>query len=488
VSDTGPMNPKESDPSEAFRLLPGVDEVLRLARVLEIAARSSSREVTSLVRRALEALRSEIAEGGLDAAALTERLAGDELAERVEALFAADRKLGVLPAINATGVVLHTGLGRAPVHPEVAERMAEVARSYCVLEVERASGMRNRRDDRLSELLSRVTGCEAAIAVNNNAAAVFLCLNTFASGGEGIVSRGELVEIGGSFRVPDVMTRAGVSLHEVGTTNRTRIADYRSAISEKSGILLKVHTSNFRVVGFTEEVSMEELAELGSEMGVTSAFDLGSGLIELEGSAPLDMLGGETRVREAVQSGLDVVSFSGDKLFGGPQAGLIVGRKGKIEALRQNPIYRALRLDKTSLRGLEVTLQMLLDGRGDEVPTRRMMHLTADELKSVAEELAAGIDGLPGLSAECSADSSQPGSGSAPHIFLDTWVVRVRHDSLSPDALGRRLRMGEPILFTRIAEDALVCDPRTLLGDDARGLLQAFAAIQDRPSQRSKCH
>ncbi len=471
------MKSKQDELSAAFRLLPGVDEVLRMARVGQLAARTGKEEVTGLVRRALDGLRHEISEGAIDATALAERLGTDELAERVEALFLADRKKGVLPAINATGVVLHTGLGRAPVHPEVAQRMARISAGYCVLEVERASGKRNRRDDRLSELLTRLTGCEAAIAVNNNAAAVFLCLNTFASGGESIVSRGELVEIGGSFRVPDVMTRAGVTLHEVGTTNRTRIADYRAAIHEHTGLLLKVHTSNFRVVGFTEEVEMSELAELGREVGVTSAFDLGSGLFELEGVQPLTMLGDETVVREAVASGLDLVTFSGDKLFGGPQAGLIVGKRAAIDALRKNPIYRAVRLDKATLCGLEGTLQLLIDGRGNELPTRRMLLATADELKPIAERLAERLDVLPGLRAEAVRDKSQPGSGSAPDVYLDTWVVRIQHQDLSPDALGRHLRMGEPIVFTRIAEDFVLCDPRTLLGKEADGLVEAFAAL-----------
>jgi L-seryl-tRNA(Ser) seleniumtransferase len=471
------MKSKQEDLSAAFRLLPGVDEVLRMTRVAGLAARTGKEEVTTLVRSALDGLRHEISEGAIDATGLAEKLGTDELAARVEALFLADRKKGVLPAINATGVVLHTGLGRAPVHPEVAQKMAEVSGGYCVLEVERASGKRNRRDDRLSELLTRLTGCEAAIAVNNNAAAVFLCLNTFASGGESIVSRGELVEIGGSFRVPDVMTRAGVALREVGTTNRTRITDYRDAANEDTGLLLKVHTSNFRVVGFTEEVEMSELAELGRELGVTSAFDLGSGLFEFEGVRPLTMLGDETVVRDAVASGLDLVSFSGDKLFGGPQAGLIVGKRAAIEALRKNPIYRAMRLDKSTLCGLECTLQLLIDGRGNEIPTRRMLLATADELRPQAERLAERLDVLPGLRAEAIADKSQPGSGSAPDVFLDTWVVRVQHESLSPDALGRHLRMGEPIVFTRIAEDFIICDPRTLMGEQVDELVAAFTSI-----------
>lgn len=465
---------QRGDLQAAFRLLPGVDEALRVARVAKIAANTGREEMTRLVRGALDGLRREISEGRLDAVSLAERLGADELANRVEALFMAERKQGIQRVINATGVVLHTGLGRAPVHPEVAARMANVASGYCVLEVERASGKRNQRDDHLSHLLARLTGCEAAIAVNNNAAAVFLCLQTFASGQEAIVSRGELVEIGGSFRVPDVMTRAGVTLREVGTTNRTRAADYRDAAGDKTGLLLKVHTSNFRVVGFTEELGMEDLATLGRELELPTVFDLGSGLFEGEGLEPLSEMGDETVVQDAVASGLDIVSFSGDKLFGGPQAGLIVGKKAAIGALRKNPIYRAIRLDKSSLAGLEATLQLIVDGRGDEIPARRLLRTTAEELKPVAEALAAKLDAIPGLSAGAVADKSQPGSGSAPDVFLDTWVIRVHADSLSAEALSRRLRMGEPSLFTRIQDGVVLCDPRTLLEGDDEGLVRAF--------------
>ncbi|MFT7486846.1 MAG: L-seryl-tRNA(Ser) seleniumtransferase [Candidatus Paceibacteria bacterium] len=479
------MSADRKELESAFRQLPGVDEALRLGRVARIAAKTGRSEVASLVRRALEGLRREIAEGKLDAAGLAEQLGADEVATRVEALFSADRKLGLQRVINVSGVVLNTGLGRAPVHLEVASRMAMAAASFCVLEVERASGKRNQRDDHLSRLLSRLTGCEAAIAVNNNAAAVFLCLQTFGQGGEAIVSRGELVEIGGSFRVPDVMVRAGVDLVEVGTTNRTRKADYSNAITPRTGLLMKVHTSNFKVIGFTEELSMQGLADLGSESGLPTVFDLGSGLFEQEGLEPLGKLGDETVVHDAVASGIDVVSFSGDKLFGGPQAGLIVGKREHIERLRKNPIYRALRLDKSTLCGLEGTLQLILDGRGDEIPTRRMLRLTADELKPVAEALAQRIDALPGFEAEACADQSQPGSGSAPDVFLDTWVVRVQSSEYSVEALARRLRMGEPSVFARVQSDRLLCDPRTLLHGDEDGLLEAFKSLATESSENS---
>jgi L-seryl-tRNA(Ser) seleniumtransferase len=466
--------PDGKDLQAALRLLPGVDEALRLARVARLAAGTGRDEITRLVRSALDGLRREVSEGQVDAAGLAERLGSDELAARVEALFLAERKQGIHPVINVSGVVLHTGLGRAPVHPEVAMRMAAVAGGFCVLEVDRATGKRNQRDGYLSGLLARLTGCEAGIAVNNNAAAVYLCLQTFAAGQEAICSRGELVEIGGSFRVPDVMTRANVTLTEVGTTNRTRAADYRQAASANTGLLMKVHTSNFRVVGFTEEVSMEDLAGLGRELGLPTMFDLGSGLFEGEGLAPLGDVGAETRVQDAVASGVDTVTFSGDKLFGGPQAGLIVGKKAAIDALRKNPIYRAMRLDKTALVGLESTLGLIIDGRGDEIPARRMLRLTAEQLRPVSDGLAARLDAIPGICATVVAAKSQPGSGSAPDVFLDSFAVKVTSEAHSAEALARRLRMGEPCVFTRIQDGAVHCDPRTLLEGQEDGLVSAF--------------
>ena len=470
---TGEANP--------FRALPSVDEGRR--HLDEAVAGDARLEAipsavrTELVQTALDALRRRIGEAGLSAADVEAELVGGAWRAALLELATVEAGRGVRSAVNATGVVLHTNLGRAPVHPEAAERMRAAAGGYCVLEMDRFSARRNERDARLGVLLSRLTGAEAGIAVNNCAGAAFLMMQTFAGGREAVVSRGELVEIGGSFRVPDVMARAGVRMVEVGTTNRTRAVDYERAIGPDTGLLMKVHTSNYRVVGFTEEVGMGELAELGRELELPTVFDLGSGLVEAEGLAPLPDLGGETRVSDAVASGLDVVTFSGDKLFGGPQAGLLVGRRAAIEALRSNPVYRAMRLDKTALAGLEATLQLVLEGRGDEVPARRMLRTTAKELRPVAERLAVALDALPGLAAEALEERSQPGSGSAPDVYLDTWVVRVRSEQHSPEALARRLRLGEPAVFARLHDGALLVDPRTLLEGDEVRLIGAFEAV-----------
>ncbi|MEO1698110.1 MAG: L-seryl-tRNA(Sec) selenium transferase [Planctomycetota bacterium] len=470
-----------------YRALPGVDELNALLR-RHLAEDGSvpappPAVLTEFVQNALARTRARIGAGELDAEAVARHVESGGLVREIVDLCRIEAGRGVVPAVNATGVVLHTNLGRAPVHPEVADAMARAASGYCVLELDRFSAQRNERDGRVGELLARATGAETGIVVNNCAAAAFLMMQTFAGGSEAIVSRGELVEIGGSFRVPDVMARAGATLVEVGTTNRTRIADYERAITERTGLLMKVHTSNFRVVGFTEEVDPKDLAELGRSASVTTGWDLGSGRFEADGARSLDVVGDETEVRDAVASGVDVVAFSGDKLLGAPQAGLIVGRRAAVRALRKNPIYRALRLDKVALAGLETTLGLLAAGRGDEIPARRMMHSAAADLMVEARRLAGAIDGLAGFSAQAVESESQPGSGSAPTVFLPSAAVRVDWERGSAEALANALRAGEPPVFVRIQDDSVHLDPRALLpartglAADADRLLDAFRAL-----------
>lgn len=483
------MTRPQTDAQAAFRLLPSIDEVLRDPRAAPLEARLGRDLLQRFAAETLEAWRAEIKAGRLDADRLVILRAAGEPFVELERRARREEGRGVVRCVNATGVVLNTGLGRAPVHPEVAEVMAVAARSYDVLEVDRATNERNQRDDYLGDLLARMTGAEAGIGVNNCAGAVLLLFNTFAGGKEAIVSRGELVEIGGSFRVPDVMARASASLVEVGTTNRTRIADYEKAITERTGLLVKVHTSNFRVVGFTEEATPAELAELGRRRGIPSAFDLGSGLFEPAGAPPLaHLLGDEPLVLDAVRTGVDVVMFSGDKLFGGPQAGLVVGKRAAIAALRKNPIYRALRLDKVTLAGLEATARLVLAGRGHELPTRRMLAATAPELLPAAEALAARLGRIPGLAVEVAEGASQPGSGSAPGVLLSTWVVRVRHARLSDSELALALREAPVPVFARVQDGCVLVDPRTLLPGDDADLVRGFELAAGRdagPVRRS---
>ena len=291
------------------------------------------------------------------------------------------------------------------------------------------------------------------------------------------MSRGELVESGGSFRVPDVMERAGALLREVGTTNRTRMEDYRAAAGEHTAMLMKVHTSNFRLRGFTPEVTPDELATVGAELGVPTCYDLGSGLLETASMAGLP-LSDEPRVREAVSSGVDLVTFSGDKLLGAPQAGLIAGKRAAVRALRKNPMYRAMRCDKVTLAGLEATLRLMLAGRGDELPARRMMLASAESLRPEAERLARALAALDGFSAEVRPGQSQPGSGSAPDEFLDTFCVRVTSAGRSVAEVAAALRQGEPPVFARVQDDAVWLDPRTLLEGDLERVVDAFGALR----------
>jgi L-seryl-tRNA(Ser) seleniumtransferase len=463
-----------------YRSLPKVDEALRDPAVARLTGDLGRDVLRELVQAAIEGWRAEVAAGALDGAGLEARKLSGALAEEVAEAARFELGRGVQPCVNATGVVLHTNLGRAPVHTEVADAMRAAAMGYCVLELDRYTAKRNERDARLGTLLARLTGAESGIAVNNCAGAAFLIMQTFAGGREAIVSRGELVEIGGSFRVPDVMQRAGARLVEVGTTNRTRLADYERALGPDTGLLMKVHTSNFRIVGFTAEVEPADMAALARAHGHTSAWDLGSGRVEPAGAHTLSVVGDETVVRDAVATGIDVVCFSGDKLLGAPQAGLIVGREDKLRALRKNPIYRALRLDKVSLAGLEATLGLLLSGRGDELPTRRMLLATAAELAPMAERIVAALNALPDLEAERIDSESQPGSGSAPTVFLPTTAVRVRRVRSSAEALAAELRSGDPPVFTRVQDDAVLLDPRTLLPGDEERLLVAFRALASR--------
>ncbi len=477
---SSPAQPGRASASsqDALRRLPAVEELLLIPRLAELTHSTSRGVLLEHVRATLDDWRERIKAGQLSSAELEAQIAAGELVAAIEARVLRDARRGVLPAVNATGVVLHTGLGRAPVHPEAARAMAKVAGGYCILEVERESGERNQRDDYLSDLLARASGAEAGIGVNNCAAAVLLALQTFAGGGrEVIVSRGELVEIGGSFRMPAVMERAGVKLVEVGTTNRTHYPDYVAALRATSGLLLKVHASNYRVEGFTAEVSAREIATLGAERNVATCYDLGSGLLEFADATPLSMLGDEPRVRDAVESGIDLVLFSGDKLLGGPQAGLIVGKRARVEQMRKNPIYRAVRLDKVALAGLETTLELYLSGRADEIPSRACMLLSATQLRPIAEELARRLASLPRLSVSVIAERSQPGSGTAPGIFLPTFVVRVQRSGESAATLTRKLRIGTPPVFTRIQDGAVLLDPRTLLAGDFERLVSAFTNL-----------
>ncbi|MDQ1270507.1 MAG: L-seryl-tRNA(Ser) seleniumtransferase, partial [Thermodesulfobacteriota bacterium] len=388
----------------------------------------------------------------------------DEVIIKQAALLAAQKmKNRLTPLINATGVVLHTNLGRALLCRDALDNIMAVASAYSNLELNLVTGKRGIRYAAIEELICELTGAQAAMAVNNNAGAVLLALNTLAQGRQVIVSRGELVEIGGSFRVPDVMIKSGCILKEVGTTNRTHPHDYTNAITEDTGLLLKVHTSNYKIEGFTTAVSLKELVDIGKAHGIPVMEDLGSGtLIDLSAFG----LPSEPPVFEQVASGADVVTFSGDKLLGGPQAGILVGAKQCMDQIKANPLTRALRIDKMTLAGLEATLKLYRDTlvAVEEIPTLRMLTLSYDHICRDAEALFSLVTDAVGNQAELAlADmTSRPGGGSYPGLTLPTRCLTIRPKTMSVTALDRKLRAFDPPVMGRIENDRFIIDPRTL--------------------------
>lgn len=372
---------------------------------------------------------------------------------------AARTVFGLSPVINATGVVLHTNLGRAPLPEGAVKAVAKAARSYSDLEVDRETGKRGRRTTRAEFLLTSLTGAPDALVVNNNAAALLLALAALAKRKDVLVSRGELIEIGGEFRLPEIMAASGAKLVEVGTTNRTRLTDYRKALSERTGLILKVHPSNYRVVGFAEAPDVGRLAELAHGAGIPVLYDIGSGLLRRTPGVPVD----EPAAAESLQAGADLVCFSGDKLLGGPQAGIVVGRRDLVDRLRRHPIARAVRVDKMTVAALEAVLRLHASGRRGELPTWRSLTATASSLRSRVSAIATELPGARTGRGEAAA-----GGGSLPGYAIDSQVVRLDHLA-HPEELAARLRLGNPPVFCRLDEGALVFDLRTVEpGDDER--------------------
>ena len=380
----------------------------------------------------------------------------------------------LLPVINATGVVLHTNLGRAPLARAAREAMTRIAAGYSNLEYDLALGTRGSRHGLCRDLLVELTGAEDAVVVNNAAGALLVALSALARDGAAVVSRGELVEIGGAFRIPDIMARSGATLVEVGTTNRTHLRDYEGALTERTRLLLKVHRSNFQVTGFTAEVSAQEIAGVARARGAASLYDLGSGL--LVDLSPWG-LAGEPTVAEALASGVDAVAFSGDKLLGGPQAGILLGRRDAIAACRKDPLARAVRADKFTLAALEATLTLYRDPERArvEIPVLRMLTQDVTQIRQRAEALHTGV----GKEAEVIEGESEVGGGSFPGAKLKTWLVAIHPQSLPPNTLAERLRGGAPPIVARVADDRVVLDPRTILPDELETVTRAVRAALD---------
>lgn len=441
-----------------LRSLPSVDALLGREEIQGLLDGHPRGAVLRAVRAAVEEARARLLRDPPDPRALDGIVAG------VTRHLRADAAEGMGRVINGTGVVLHTNLGRAPLPPAALEAIAARCGGYGDLEVDRRTGARGRRHATLARLLVELCGAEAALAVNNNAGAVLLTLSALAQGRECVVSRGELVEIGGGFRIPEVMEQAGARLVEVGTTNRTRVEDYARAIGPSTGLLVKVLPSNFSIVGFHEEASVRQLATLARERGVPFYLDLGSGYLRRVEGMP-----DEPTVVEAMEAGADVVSFSGDKLLGGPQAGFVVGRGDLLAEMERHPLFRALRMDKLSIVAAEATLRLHRDGREGEIPAMSMLREGMDELQGRAERLARGLEER-GIVTSIRTVAGAVGGGAAPGERLPSVAVAVAGDAM---ALQRALRRGEPAVFARVDDDVLLLDVRTIRPEEVEAVVEA---------------
>ena len=469
--------------SELFRELPGVDELLRTEAIASLASVHGAAAVTDAARAVLTRLRGEITSGTLDERGL--RLALGGLPNAIESQLRQSLAYSLRPVINATGVILHTNLGRAPLAAVALEHIRKTGSGYSNLEFNLEAGGRGKRDVHVDRLFRKALGNDgiSTIIVNNNAAAVLLALNTLAEAGEVIVSRGELVEIGGSFRIPDVMAKSGAILREVGTTNRTRIADYEKAINERTRLLLRVHRSNFEISGFTEQPSTAELVQLAQTRGLPLMEDLGSGaLVDLENFG----IHGEASVLDSLRAGVDIITYSGDKLLGGPQAGLITGRSDLVARMRSNSLFRALRVDKLTYAALEATLLAYVKGDHGAIPTLRMMRLSKDEIETRAQALRKSLaqgspaqagSERPTMNVELIDGESVIGGGAAPSSVLPTRLLAVSCADVTADALCARLRNSDLPIIARVEDGRVLLDLRTVLPEQDTHLASALGAI-----------
>lgn len=439
---------------ELLRRIPKIDEILAQPQAAQAMAQGKKAAVTQAARQAAEQLRSRILAGE------TPEISVEAAAALALEIAEENSRMNLRPVVNGTGVVLHTNLGRARMSHEAALAAMEAAESYNTLEYDCRQGRRGSRYAHVESLLCQLTGAEAALAVNNNAAAVMLILGTLAKNRQVVVSRGELVEIGGSFRVPEIMEQSNSALVEVGTTNKTHPQDYERAITDQTAALLKVHTSNYKIMGFTEDVPLEQLAEIGRRRGLPVIYDLGSGALTDLAAYGIES---EPTVQQAAEAGADIVSFSGDKLLGGPQAGIIVGKKAYIDAMKKNPLTRATRIDKLTLAALEATLRIYLEPEqiNEKIPTYQMLSMPLEEMEAKGRRLMAKLADIPGLHCQLAEDEGQVGGGSVPTQMIPSRVVAMRHKSVAPDQLETRLRLEPLPIVGRISKDRYLLDMRT---------------------------
>ena len=444
---------------DGFRALPAVSRLLEHPRTERLLARFSREYVVEECRAILDEMRTSISDGASPLASVDV----SALVERLESRLTGANRRGLQRVVNATGTILHTNLGRAALPQPAVEALITAATRPVSLEYDLDSGGRGRREQTIEELLIPLTGAEAATVVNNNAAAVLLALNTLASGKDVIVSRGELIEIGGAFRIPEIMARSGAILREVGTTNRTHPADYESAISDRTGLLLKVHTSNYRVVGFVSDVSLADLVAIGARHRIPVMEDLGSGALVDLGQYGLPK---EPVVGERIALGADLVTFSGDKVLGGPQAGLVVGKARYVHELARNPLHRALRCDKLTIAALEATLRLYRESTdlSRDIPAINVFTRPIEDIDATAREAASLLQSALGPEYRLSMRpaTAQIGSGALPTDEIPTIVIAIEHDGLSADRIAQRFREARPPLIGRIADDRFLLDVRTV--------------------------
>ena len=470
-----------SAPPGVLRLLPAVNAVLGHEDVRPLVEHHGRDVVVAWTRQELDAVRAGLHSAG---AALDRDTLLDRVAERVAERATRSERLRLGPVINATGVILHTGLGRAPLSEAARTAIVEAAGNSNV-EVDLETADRRYRGHQLTPAWQALTGCEDALIVNNNAAATLLTLQALCAGREVVISRGQLIEIGGSFRLPEIFALSGARIREVGTTNRTKLADYEQAIGPDTAAVMHVHPSNYRIIGFTTSPAIGELVELARRRGVLAIDDIGSGSL-------LDVtrygLPAEPTFADSIAAGADVVLGSGDKLLGGPQAGILLGRREPIERIRQHPLARAVRVGKLTLAALQATLEAYLRGEAeDDIPTIALLATPADQLVARAEAIARELAGAARLTAEVRRDTAPVGGGSLPGAELPTAVVAVRHTACSPDELARRLRLGTIRMFARVQQDQVLIDLRSVLPqDDSRVVLALRLADGQEPGSRGQ--
>jgi L-seryl-tRNA(Ser) seleniumtransferase len=466
-------NPSPSRPS-TLRSIPSVDQLLRTEAVTELRSSIGINRVTAIARQVIEEMRTHLQTEGSPEQSKDELL--HQVVERLKAISKLETTSAINRVINATGVILHTNLGRAPLSDEARKAVLE-ATGYCTLEYDPTTGSRGKRGAYAEELLTQITGAEAALVVNNCASAALLILTVLARDAETIVSRGELVEIGGDFRVPEVMSNSGTTMVEVGSTNRTHLEDYRQALTTKTRLIMRVHPSNYRIIGFTASPALSELASLAHESGLYLYEDAGSGaLTDLSAYG----LGDEPIIGDSVSAGADVVSFSGDKLLGGPQAGLIVGRREIVDRLREHSLYRALRVDKLCLAALEATLASHRRESLDDIPALRMIALSTDSIEKRARNLIAQLTtGDMGTEIEATivAGQSAIGGGSGPAVHPPTALIALKHRTLSADDVELKLRHSSPPVIARIADRLVLIDLRTVAASEEPDLLRALSSL-----------